>query len=230
MRWHAGCYYPGMGKANDFQPTCYRGEWMIRGLYYKGEGQQRYLTIDEIATACRISPGKVKGWISQKILRRAEFGDNLVAVSEVLWFLLRNNMPVASSLLPPMTGKILFVTSNSAELREKETTFDHICKLFAENYNLVLAESTTLGRPAHLTILTFEPDVVVVFQRSFTKDLVGTFDLLSGMSNLKTILFVDRATKLAADNGLLAISADLVVSESLPIDQLSTKLSSFFKG
>lgn len=203
---------------------------MIRGLYYKGEGQQRCLTIGEIATACRISPRKVKGWISQKILRPAESGDNMVDVADVLWFLLRNNMPVAPSLLPPKTGKILFVASSSAELHEKESTFDHICKLFAEKCNLVMAESTTLGRQAHLTILTFEPDVVVVFQRVFNKELVGTFDLLSGMSNLKTILFVDRATKLAVDNGLLAISADLIVSETMPIDQLNIKLQTFFAG
>lgn len=203
---------------------------MIRGLYYSGQQQQRLLTVDEIATVCRISPKKVKGLITMKILRPAAAGDNLVDVGQVLWFLLRNSMPVASSLLPPKTGKILFLATNSTELHEKEETFDHICKLFALNRNLVLAESATLGRPAHLTLLTFDPDVVVVFQRSFSKDLAATCELLSGMPNLKTILFVDRATKLAADNGLLAIAADRVFTENLPLDQLTTELSSFFTG
>jgi hypothetical protein len=41
-----------MGKARNLQPICNRRGWMIRGLYYKSEKQQRYLTIDEIATAC----------------------------------------------------------------------------------------------------------------------------------------------------------------------------------
>jgi hypothetical protein len=201
---------------------------MIRGLYYKGEKQQRYLTIDEIATACRISPRKVKGWVSQKILHSAAVGENLVAEDDVLTFLLQNNMPVVSSLLPPKTGKILFIAYSRVELREKEGNFDHICKLFAENYNLVLAEGTTLGRPAHLSIMTFKPDVVVVFQKSFNKDLVETLDFLSTMPALKTILIVDQATKLAVDNGLLAIPADLIVSESLPDNQLTTRLSLFF--
>lgn len=203
---------------------------MIRGLYYSGQQQQRLLTVDEIATACRISPKRVKGLITMKILRPAPVDDNLVDVGQVLWFLLRNNMPVASTLLPPKTGKILFLAANSTELHEKEETFDHICKLFARNRNLVLAESATLGRQAHLTILTFDPDVVVVFQRSFSKDLAAICDLLSGMPNLKTVLFVDRATKLAADNGLLTIAADLVVAENLPLDRLTTELSSFFTG
>jgi hypothetical protein len=201
---------------------------MIRGLYYKGEKQQRYFTIDEIATACRISPRKVKEWISQKILHSAPVGEDLVEGDDVLSFLLKNNMPVVSSLLPPQTGKILCIASSSAELGEKEETFDLICRMFAENYNLVLAESTTLGRPAYLSILTFEPDVVVVFQRSFNKDLVGMLDFLSTMPALKTLLFVDRTTKLAVDNDLLAIPADLIVSETLSIDQLTSTLSLFF--
>jgi hypothetical protein len=201
---------------------------MIRGLYYNGEKQQRYLTIDEIATACRISPRKVKGWVSQKILHSAAVGENLVAEDDVLTFLLQNNMPVVSSLLPPKTGKILFITFSRVELREQKENFDHICKLFAENYNLVLAKSTTLGRPAHLSIMTFEPDVVVVFQKSFNKDLVETLDFLSTMPVLKTILIVDQATKIAVDNGLLSIPADLIVSESLPDKQLTARLSLFF--
>ena len=219
-----------MGKANDFKPIRKKGEWMIRGLYYSGQQQQRLLTVDEIATACRISPKKVKGLLTMKILRPAVTDDNLVDVGQVLWFLLRNNMPVASSLLPPKTGKILFLAAGSSELHEKEETFDHLCKLFAHNRNLVLAESATLGRQAHLTLLTFAPDVVVVFQRSFNKELAATCDLLAGMPNLKTILFVDRATKLAADNGLLAIAADRIVTENMPLDQLTAELSSFFTG
>lgn len=201
---------------------------MIRGLYYKGEKQPRYLTIDEIATACRISPRKVKGWVSQKILHSAGVGENLVAEDEVLTFLLRNNMPVVSSLLPPKTGKILFIAFSSVELREKEKSFEQICLLFAENYNLVLAESTTLGRPSHLSILTFEPDVVVIFQKTFNKDLFETLEFLSTMPALTTILIVDQATQLAVDNGLLSLSADLIVSESLPSNQLTTRLSLFF--
>lgn len=201
---------------------------MIRGLYYKGEKQQRYLTIDEIATACRISPRKVKGWVSQKFLRSAAVGENLVAEDDVLTFLLQNKMPVVSSLLPPKTGKILFVACSRVELREKQEYFDHICNLFAENYNLVLAESTTLGRPCHLSILTFEPDVVVIFQRSFNKDLVETLDFLSTMPALKSLLIVDEATKLAVDNDLLRLSTDLIVSENLPNNQLTARLSLFF--
>jgi hypothetical protein len=170
----------------------------------------------------------VKGWVSQKILHSAAVGENLVAEDDVLTFLLQNNMPVVSSLLPPRTGKILFIAFSRVELREKEENFDHICKLFAENYNLVLAESTTLGRPAHLSIMTFDPDVVVVFQKSFNKDLVETLDFLSTMPALKTILIVDHATKLAVDNGLLSIPADIIISESLPDNQLTTRLSLFF--
>ena len=201
---------------------------MIRGLYYSGKQQQRLLTIDEIAKACRISPKRVKGLIAMKILRPAANDDNLVDVGQVLWFLLRNNMPVASSLLPPKTGRILFLAASSTELREKEETFDHICKLFSHDRNLVLADSATLGRQAHLTILTFDPDVVVVFQRSFSKDLSATCDLLAGMPNVKTVLFVDRATKLALDNGLLTVSADLVFAENLANDRLTSELRSFF--
>ncbi len=201
---------------------------MIRGLYYSGQQQQRLLTVEEIAKACRISPKRVKGLISMKILKPAAADDSLVDIGQVLWFLLRNNMPVASTLLPPKTGRILFLATNSNELHEKEETFDHICKLFAHDRNLVMAESATLGRQAHLTILTFDPDVVVVFKRSFSKDLSATCDLLAGMSNVKTVLFVDRATKLALDNGLLTVPADLIFAENLPLDRLTSELRSFF--
>lgn len=217
-----------MDMAKEFPEV--REEWMLRGLYYSGQQQQRFLTVDEIATACRVSPGKVKELIAMKVLRPAATEETMVDVGQVLWFLLSNSMPVAASLLPPKTGKILFLAGSVAELYEKEETFDHICKLFANDRNLVLAESATLGRKAHLTILTFDPDVVVVFQRLFSKSLAATCDLLAGMPRLKTILVVDRATKLAVDNGLLAIPADLVVAETQSIEQLTTVLRTFFRN
>jgi hypothetical protein len=58
--------------------------------------------------------------------------------------------------------------------------------------------------------------------------LVETLDFLSTMPVLKTILIVDQATKIAVDNGLLSIPADLIVSESLPDKQLTARLSLFF--
>jgi hypothetical protein len=201
---------------------------MIRRLYYKGEKQTRYLTIHEIATACRISPKKVKGWVAQKFLHSTAVGEELVAEDDILTFLLQNKMPVVASLLPSNAVKILCIACSRVELREKEECFDHICTLFAENHNLVLAESTTLGRPCYLSILTFAPDVVIIFQKSFNKDLVETLEFLSTMPALQSILIVDEATKLAVDNGLLAIPADLIVSENLSDDELTARLSEFF--
>jgi hypothetical protein len=87
----------------------------------------------------------------------------LVAEDDVFTFLLQNNMPVVSSLLPPKTGKILFIAFSRVELREKEENFEHIC-----------------------------------------------------------------TTKLAVDNGLLSIPADLIVSETLPDNQLTRRLSLLF--
>lgn len=202
---------------------------MFRGLYYNGLKKKRCLTIDEVARACHISTEKAENLVAQKKLKKMSSGVECIDNIDFLWFLLCNNMPVSSSLLPPRTVKLLFVGSNSCELREKEDVFEQICKMIAQDASLVLAESAINGRQAHLSILTYSPDVVVLFQRSFSSQLADTVEFLAGLPEIRKILFIDAATKIAIDNGLVSLPVDLILSNNLSSVQLNTLLSEFFK-
>lgn len=197
---------------------------MVRGLYTTSTSQQRLLSIDEIATACCISSQKVSGWMTSGQLKAAQAGGNLVEATEIVTFLAKNGMPVSPALLPPKTRKILFIASDKDALQAKEATIDHICRQFSAQ-GTVLAEISGAGRQADLTILTFAPNVVVIFLTAYNKSSANTFNLLASIPELKTILFVDAATKKAMDQGQVFLPAHLIVSDSLPMENLDRELS-----
>lgn len=197
---------------------------MVRGLYTTSSSQQRLLSIDEIATACCISSQKVSSWLATNLLKASQAGGNLVEATEIVSFLAKNGMPVSPALLPPMTRKILFIANDKAALQAKEATIEHICLQFS-TLGTVLAEISSAGRQADLTILTFGPSVVVIFLTTYNKSCANTFNLLASIPELKTILFVDQATKQAMDQGQLFLPAHLVISDTLPLDHLDRELS-----
>ncbi len=199
---------------------------MIRGLYFNcRHTAPRYLSLQEIATACRLSVQKVRKLVAEGVLRLNRDGRNLIDVSDVLWFLVRNKMPVATSLLPPNTGRILFIAAEDGTLHEMEETFDLICSLFAEHHNLVLAESASLGRAAHLSILTFSPNVVVIFAGGSNCDLAGIRDILAEVPGVKTILIGESPA-----TTLHPLQIDLVISEKISPKTLSKELNDFFSN
>jgi hypothetical protein len=202
---------------------------MLRGLFTTRNNKQRFLTIDEIATACCISSQKVEGWITGNLLKAGPTGENLVEAAEVVSFLVRNGMPVAQSLLPPKTRKILFITADKGAFQEKEQKIDHICQLLTTTCN-ILVEITCAGRQADLNILTFSPNVVVIFLKAYNKSMANTFNLLSSIPELKIILFVDDATKKAMDQGQVYLPAHLIVSDAVPVEQLTPQLNTLFEN
>ena len=197
---------------------------MIRGLYFNKYKHHKLLSIEEIASACHLSSHKVRQLIAANILPSAADDKAMVDATDLLWFLVRNNMVIPSSLLPPKTGKILFIGAKDAEIRNKELLIDHICRTFAESCSLVLTESCLAGPPADLTILTFAPHVAVFFLQNCDRRTSTTLDLLDQTPSVRTIVFVDNAMKMAIDNGLLNIPADLVISNSMPVEKLNGQL------
>lgn len=203
---------------------------MIRGLYHNGNLEQRFFNVDDIATLCRISPKKVKQWLSRRALLSAANNGNLVELAELLAFLIHHNMPVPSSLLPPKAGKILFIVAGDDVLQGKEAVLDRICRLFVESRNVVLAETSVLSRPTHLTILTFMPDVVVILGSGLANDdnLAGIVTLLAGLPATRTLLVVDDepAGGSAVPAGLPP--ADLYLQAGSDERRMADKLRGFF--
>jgi len=197
---------------------------MVRGIYYNKCKDHRLLTVEEIAKASHLAPQKVQQLIKSNLLPPATAEEESVKTCDVLWFLIRNNMLVPPSLLPPGTGKILFITNDEATFLDKEKIIDHICRLFAESCSLVLAETAIIGPQADLTILTFSPNVVTIIITDYERKLKTTLDLLASMATVKTILLVDGATKMAHDNGLVNLHADLIMNCNVTNDQLGTCL------
>jgi hypothetical protein len=217
--------YDGKGatRASD-----YIGEMlMARGWYHNRQHEQRLLSIEEIAGACCINNSKVKEWVTDHHLKRARAGEDLLDAAEVVSFLVRHNMPVSPWLLPPKTKKILLIANTEVEFQELADKFDHICKFFAENCN-ILVETAIAGRYADLSIFTFAPNVVVIFIQEYDEHTANTLNFLSSIPERKTILLVDDLIEKAVDDGLLTLSAHLIVGKMLPAGQLRSRLQSVF--
>ncbi|MFT5700699.1 MAG: hypothetical protein ACI8ZB_003584 [Desulforhopalus sp.] len=201
---------------------------MVRGWYYSSKNGRRLLSIDEIAGACSTSKQEMKKWIAEKLQRSGKTGLDLVDAAEVVWLLIRNDMPVSPLLLPPRTKKILFIAGDEYVFQDKSDQFDVICRFFASNYN-ILVETSTAGRSADLNILTFSPHVVLIFHKSYSQDTNKTLNFLSCFPELKAILFVDASSKDIVEKDLGNISEDhLIISDALPTEQLLAQLRSVF--
>ncbi|MBU1564183.1 MAG: hypothetical protein KJ630_00975 [Proteobacteria bacterium] len=198
---------------------------MIRGWYHSSKNGKRLLSIDEIAGACCTSSQEVKKWIADKIQKPGKTGPDFVDAAEVVWFLVRNGMPVSALLLPPKTKKILFIANDEYVFQDKCDQVDIICRFFASHYN-ILVETSTAGRFADLNILTFSPDWVIIFHKSYSKNTIKTLNLLARFPEQKAILFVDNLCKDRVEQELGNILADLIVSDALPTEQLLVQLRS----
>ncbi len=201
---------------------------MIRGWYHSNKNGQRLLSIDEIAGACCTSRQEVQTWVADKIQKMEKTGPDLVDAAEVVWFLVRNSMPVSALLLPPKTKKVLFIANVESEFQDKCDLFDLICRFFASSYNL-LVETSTAGRYADLNILTFSPNLVVIFNNNYSQETRKTLDLVSSFPEQKAIVFVDDSIKDKVQQELEKISGDhLVISNTLPIEQVLGQLHTVF--
>lgn len=201
---------------------------MIKEWYYNRQNGQRHLSVEEIASACCVASKEVRGWLVGSSLKTQK-EDLVLDSGDIISFLIRNSIPVPSSLLPPNTRKILFIASGEHVFQELVDTVDRICRFFADNSN-ILVETSSAGRFADLSVFTFSPDIVVIFLKTYDRATVNTLNLLSCLPEPKTILLVDNILKIAVEEGLVGLSADLVVSDALPPDKLISQLRSAFRS
>ncbi len=200
---------------------------MMRKWYHNEKNGQRFLTIEEIATACCVTNDKVKEWLEGNHLKRAWPGEDLLDSAELISFLIRHSMPVSPWLLPPQTKKILFITSDEGEFQDQSATFDHICRFFADSCN-ILVETSLAGRYADLCIFTFCPNIVVMFIKEFSVHTETTLNFISSIPEQRTILIVDDLLWKAKIDGLITLPAHLIVSENMPVAHVLSQLQSVF--
>lgn len=200
---------------------------MVRGWYCNRQHERRLLSIEEIASACCIDKNKVREWLAGNHLRRARAGEDLLDAAEVVSFLIRHSIPVSPWLLPAKTEKILFIAASESEFQDQEDKFDLICRFFADSSN-ILVETAIAGNYADLSILTFAPNVVVIFVREFDEHTANTLNVLSSIPERRTILVVDDSIMEEINGGLIDLPADLIVSDLLSCEQLHSQLGSVF--
>lgn len=201
---------------------------MIRGIYYNSCKYHQLLSVDEIAAACHLSSQKVRQLITAGLLSPAPGYSDTVELSDLLWFLINNSMVIPASLLPPRTGKILFISDDEATFLKNEETIDRICRSFVQTSSLVVVESALMGPPADMTILTLRPDVAVIIVSAYNQKIKTTLDLLASQATIKTIVLVDRTTKLASDTGLVSLPADILLHSSTTAEVLNDRLQALF--
>ncbi|MBM9603056.1 hypothetical protein [Desulfopila inferna] len=198
---------------------------MLKGWYYNKKNGQRLLSVGEIADACCCSVDKVEDWFAGKLLYQTE--GVYVDSGEVVAFLVRNSMPVSPALLPPISLKILFISPDATEIVNQQENIDLLLSYFKSRAN-ILVENSSAGKFADLTILTFVPDVVVYFLPLHDRTSNNTLTLLSSFPELKTILFVNDTDRKAVENAHSISTAHLIISNTLPSDQVTALLRSTF--
>lgn len=202
---------------------------MIRGWYYNKLNGERLLSVDEIASACGVAKGTVLDWYAEEDLVPPVARDTLLDAGAVVSFLVRHSIPVAPSLLPPKTRKILFIAADEYVFQDRADTFDHVCRFFAEGCN-ILVEAALVGKFADLSIFTFSPDVVVTFLSKYDPASLNTLELLSSLPDVKTVLLVNESLETVFEGEGINPLADLVVSDRLPKDQLLARLGAAFRS
>ena len=201
---------------------------MVRGWYHSSKNGQRLLSIDEIAEACCVSNRVVKQWFADQIEKPDPAGSEYVDAAEVVWFLVKNSMPVATSLLPPKTKKILFIAGDENEFQDKCKKFDRICRFLSINCN-ILVETSAAGKAADLCLLTFSPNLVLIFVDSCNRETINTFHLLKNFPEQKMILIIDDAIKSDFERDLGKFPAPhLIVGNTQLVDELLPQLGHFF--
>lgn len=201
---------------------------MIRGWYHSSKNGQRFLTLDEIAEACCVPRQEVKKWFADKLQKTAPAGPERVDAAEVVWFLVKNSMPVATLLLPPKTQKILFIANDEYEFQDKCEKFDQICHFLAGNCN-ILVETSTAGKAADLSLFTFSPNLVVIFVKSCSPATLNTFNLLTNFPEQKMILIIDDSVKndIERDLGKL-VGPHLIIRDAQPVEEFLPQLRQVF--
>jgi hypothetical protein len=200
---------------------------MIKGWYYNRESGRRILSVGEIAGACGCSRLKVADWFAGKIITTASEDESYVDAGNVIDFLMRNSMPVPATLLPPKTRKILFIAADDDVFHEQRERIDCITDYFS-SYGSVLVETSSSGKFANLTILTFCPDIVVLFLWNIDQENIPTLHLLSSFPDLKTIIFLCKPTADISIDSPLLQGGSLVVDAGLPKVHLQSLLNSTF--
>ncbi len=201
---------------------------MVRGWYHSSKNGQRLLSIHEIAEACCVSSLEVKQWFGDKIEKPNPAGSECVDAAEVVWFLVKNSMPVATSLLPPKTKKILFIAGDEYEFQDKCDKFDRICRFLSNNCN-ILVETSAAGKAADLCLLTFSPNLVVIFVDSCNQETINTFHLLKNFPEQKMILIIDDSIKSDFERDLGELPAPhLIVGNAQPVEELLPQLGHVF--
>jgi hypothetical protein len=200
---------------------------MIRGWYHNIESEQRFLSIEEAATACSITTQNVRDSLIGKSSLTALTGKNTVDAAEVISFLIRNGMPVSPSLLPNKTRNILFIAADDFEFQDQGEIFDHICRYFADKYN-ILVETSILGKSASNAILSFSPDVVVFFLKELNPATINTLYVHSNNRELKVILIINDSVNNTMGTKLDFLHTHLTVNNTLPIEKLTSRLRSAF--
>lgn len=202
---------------------------MLNGWYYNKKYGQRPLSLAEISLACCCTQQEILEWFPGKIFHLSKGDGGYVDAGEVVGFLVRNNMPTPSSLLPPCSRKLLFITSDLCRVRNQLGYIEIIFNFFKQRGN-VLIDNASEGRFADLSILTFSPDVVAYFVKKPEQASLSTFNLLMGFPELLTIMVVGESSLASFSAGERRAPRHLVVGDRVTTGYLKEKLEEIVEG
>ncbi|MGW8193952.1 MAG: hypothetical protein ACWGOX_06765 [Desulforhopalus sp.] len=197
---------------------------MVRGWYHNRKHGNRLLSINEIAKTCGISVRAVKKWFSGKMSQQDSTFQEFVEAKDLVSFLVKSGLPVSSLMLPPNTKKILFIAPEESDFQDNADKFDRICRFFSDTYN-ILAETSIAGKYADLSILTFAPNLVVIFVKDCDPASIKTLHLLSDIPEQKAIFFVKDSIKNDIEHQLLDLAIrTFIVADSQPVEEMLPRL------
>ena len=201
---------------------------MVRKVYQQLATPKRLLSLEEIASACNVTPQRVRGWLGADLIRSQHASDRYVDAMEALRFMLRNNLPVPARLLPPRTKKVLVVATEGAAEDALELWAEHIGTALAGRYTILLETIGVAAKP-ELAILTHRPDLVTILLSSYNRKMADVLTLLANEPAIRTLLVVDASVQLAVERGELQLPADAIVADTLDPKRVATLIAGIFE-
>ncbi|MDY0351000.1 MAG: hypothetical protein RBR09_07090 [Desulfobulbaceae bacterium] len=194
--------------------------------------KKRALSLEQIATLCGVSPGRVSRWIEKKGLQTlsSEGTEDMVLQADLIDFLVKYNMPIPDSIMPFQAKKILFIYSNFSDERLFIRFLVHFLGQLKKEQRNLIADHVAYGPDAKMKVMVFKPDLILLDMMENNREAIAMIRQIKNteeFSSIRLVAITDAGLPGREKEGFRRHGIDEVVSNSTEINQLVRKLRDF---
>jgi len=194
--------------------------------------KKRALSLEQIATLCGVSPGRVRRWIEKKGLQTSssEGSEDMVLHADLIDFLVKFNMPIPDSIMPFQAKKLLFIYSNFSDERLFIRFLVHFLGQLKKEQRNLIADHVAYGPDAKMKVMVFKPDLILLDMMENNREAIAMVRQIKNteeFGSIRLVAITGAGLPGREKEGFRGHGIDEVVSNSTEINQLVRKLRDF---